>query len=219
MFTGIIEEVGFVKGIQMGSNSGILTIKATKILEDVNLGDSISTNGVCLTVTKFNEQEFSVDVMPRTMELSNLGDLKIGDEVNLERALSLNSRLGGHIVTGHIDTTAVISSLKPKENAILFGLTIDDYQKRLVVKRGSISIDGISLTLADVTKKEVVVSVLPHTYANTVLRRKGLGNKVNIEYDALGKFVQRNMEIDKEECSTENKSNIDMEFLRTNNFI
>ena len=215
MFTGIIEELGEVKNIQRSSQSIILTIKADKILEDIKLGDSIATNGVCLTVTDFNEREFEVDVTPETMRKSSLGKLSIRDEVNLERALRLKDRLGGHIVSGHIDGTGKISERRREDNAILITITPEAELMKYIIAEGSIAVDGISLTVAKLNQDSFTVSIIPHTNEVTTLSHKKVGNIVNLETDMIGKYVERMMEFEDEQGNTD----VDMKKLRDNGFL
>ena len=191
MFTGIIEEIGNVKRIQKDANNCKLSIKASKILDDIHLGDSIAVNGVCLTVTCLNHQSFTVDVMNETWNRTALGLLRHGSDVNLERALSANSRLGGHVVTGHIDGTGKISSVKREQNAVWYQINTQREILNLIVEKGSIAIDGISLTVARVSKTDFSVSIIPHTLEQTILKNKQVGNLVNLENDILGKYVQK----------------------------
>ena len=215
MFTGIIEELGEVKNIQRSSQSIILTIKADEILEDIKLGDSIATNGVCLTVTDFNEREFEVDVTPETMRKSSLGKLSIRDEVNLERALRLKDRLGGHIVSGHIDGTGKISERRREDNAILITITPEAELMKYIIAEGSIAVDGISLTVAKLNQDSFTVSIIPHTNEVTTLSHKKVGNIVNLETDMIGKYVERMMEFEDEQGNTD----VDMKKLRDNGFL
>ena len=191
MFTGIIEEIGNVKRIQKDANNCKLSIKASKILDDIHLGDSIAVNGVCLTVTCLNHQSCTVDVMNETWNRTALGLLRHGSDVNLERALSANSRLGGHVVTGHIDGTGKISSVKRDQNAVWYQINTQREILNLIVEKGSIAIDGISLTVARVSKTDFSVSIIPHTLEQTILKNKQVGNLVNLENDILGKYVQK----------------------------
>ena len=194
MFTGIIEEIGKVERIQKDSRNCKLSIKASKILTDIHLGDSIAVNGICLTVTHFNHQAFTVDVMNETWSRTALTLLKYGSEVNLERALSVNGRLGGHVVTGHIDGTGKISSIKKDDNAVWYQINTQKEILDLIVEKGSITIDGISLTVAKVSKLNFSVSVIPHTLEQTILKSKRVGSTVNLENDILGKYVQKLMD-------------------------
>ena len=215
MFTGIIEELGEIKSIQRSSKAIILTIKAKKVLEDVKLGDSIATNGVCLTVTGFSSNEFKVDVMPETMRKSSLGELSVGSEVNLERALKLNDRLGGHLVSGHIDGVGKITNKRKEDNAILITITPDAKLLKNIIAEGSIAIDGISLTVAKLAADSFTVSIIPHTNQITNLTKKKIGDIVNLETDMIGKYVERMMEF-----QTEGKNNdLDLKKLEENGFL
>ncbi|HET5670532.1 TPA: riboflavin synthase [Streptococcus pneumoniae] len=211
MFTGIIEEIGKVERIQKDSRNCKLSIKASKILTDIHLGDSIAVNGICLTVTYFNHQSFTVDVMNETWSRTALTLLKHGSEVNLERALSVNGRLGGHVVTGHIDGTGKISSIKKDDNAVWYQINTQKEILDLIVEKGSITIDGISLTVAKVSKVNFSVSVIPHTLEQTILKSKQVGSTVNLENDILGKYVQKLMD-------NSPKSEISKELLYQNGF-
>ena len=211
MFTGIIEEIGKVERIQKDSRNCKLSIKASKILTDIHLGDSIAVNGICLTVTHFNHQVFTVDVMNETWSRTALTLLKHGSEVNLERALSVNGRLGGHVVTGHIDGTGKISSIKKDDNAVWYQINTQKEILDLIVEKGSITIDGISLTVAKVSKLNFSVSVIPHTLEQTILKSKQVGSTVNLENDILGKYVQKLMD-------NSPKSEISKELLYQNGF-
>ena len=187
MFTGIVEEVGRIKAI----GSGVLQVSASRVLEDVQLGDSIAVNGICLTVTEFNSGSFRADVMPETVRRTSLAELKIGSPVNLERALTLSSRLGGHMVSGHIDGVGRIVSLKDDKNAILMKIAADADILHYIVEKGSVALDGISLTVAAVTDRDFTVSLIPHTRQVTNLGSKGEGSRINIENDVVGKYVEK----------------------------
>ena len=191
MFTGIIEEMGVLKGIKHGAKSSVLTIAAGKVLEGTKLGDSICTNGVCLTVTKLGSGTFDADVMAESIRRTNLGDLKSGDRVNLERALRLCDRLGGHIVSGHVDGTGQIRSLVREDNAVWVTIETKPEILKYIIEKGSITIDGISLTVAYVDHEIFKVSIIPHTMANTTLMDKHPGAIVNLETDVIGKYVHR----------------------------
>ncbi len=190
MFTGIIEEIGKVKKIQRGSSCR-LTVKASKILEDVHLGDSIAVNGICLTVTDFNQHFFTVDVMNETWSRTSLEQLKHESPVNLERAMPANGRFGGHIVTGHIDGTGKITAVRRDNNAVWYQIQASPVILSLIVEKGSIAIDGISLTVAKVSETDFSVSVIPHTLEQTILKNKQVGTIVNLENDIIGKYVQK----------------------------
>lgn len=213
MFTGIIEEIGTVKTIVRQSNSIKLTVSAKKIMSDMHIGDSISTNGICLTVTTFNDNSFTVDVMPETMMMTNFKDLKINDTVNLERALPANGRLGGHIVTGHIDGVGTIIKKYKDDKAIRMSFSTTASVLDLIVKKGSIAIDGISLTITDVDAVSFSVSIIEHTQGETTLTSKKIGDTVNLENDVIGKYVQKMLR--KED--TINKG-ISLDFLENNGF-
>ena len=191
MFSGIIEEIGNVKHIKMGSKSCILTISAKEIMEDIKLGDSIAVNGTCLTVHSFKDNEFSADVMPETMRRTNLGNLIRGSAVNLERAMPANGRFGGHIVSGHIDSVGTVCSLRREDNAVWIKISAPKNTIKYIVHKGSITIDGVSLTVADVTNNYFSVSVIPHTAQQTTLLNHKSGDKVNIECDIVAKYIEK----------------------------
>lgn len=213
MFTGIIEEVGTVKAVQRSGNDSFIRIQADKILSDVHLGDSIAVNGVCLTVTKFDGSIFQADVMNETLNRSSLGSLRTGSIVNLERAMSANGRFGGHIVSGHIDGTGSIISIKNDGIAIWYTIKADDNIMRYIVEKGSVAIDGISLTVAEVSKNNFSVSIIPHTAGQTILSSKKVGDIVNLENDIIGKYVEKLMN------TARTESVIDMKFLAERGFL
>lgn len=215
MFTGIIEEIGTVKNIQRNGSNSFIVIEARKVLEDVHLGDSIAVNGVCLTVTKTDGSVFQADVMNETLSRSSLGELRKGSKVNLERAMAANGRFGGHIVSGHIDGIGIITDIKNDGIAVWYTITADAHIMRYIVEKGSIAIDGISLTVARVTDRDFSVSVIPHTAEMTILSTKSKGQTVNLENDIIGKYVEKLM---KPEGNNKNSS-IDMSFLSSNGFI
>lgn len=213
MFTGIIEDQGKVTSIKKDANSMEITISTPKIVSDARLGDSIAVNGVCLTITHFNKDEMTVDVMPETVKATTIHELKLGDFVNLERAMSANGRFGGHLVSGHVDGVGTIKSKRPVSNAVYIEIEIAKELLTNCIPKGSITIDGTSLTLFHVTDSSITVSLIPHTYTETILGRKGVGEKVNIETDMLGKYVLHHLK------KTEQQgSNITMDFLRQNGF-
>jgi len=215
MFTGLIEEIGKVQSIIKGEKSARIIIKAEKVLQEVRLGDSISTNGVCLTVTEFTSNSFSVDVMAETMRRSNLNILSSGDEVNLERALKLGDRLGGHLVSGHIDGMGTITKYENEDNAVWVTIETSKGILKYIVQKGSITIDGISLTVAYVGETAFKVSIIPHTKDITTLLRKKAGEVVNLECDMVGKYIEKLL-YSKEQAPI--KSGIDMNFLSENGF-
>lgn len=191
MFTGIVEEMGTIRQITRGSKSSSLTISATRIMKDLKIGDSIATNGVCLTVNSYGTYSFSADIMSESLSRSNLGQLSVGSKVNLERALQVNERLGGHIVTGHVDGTGKITNISKDDNATWFTIEADKNVLRYIVEKGSITIDGISLTIAKMSKINFSVSIIPHTLSKTVLKDMRVGDRVNLENDILGKYVEK----------------------------
>lgn len=215
MFTGIIEEVGTVISVQKGAASSFIEIKAETVLSDVHTGDSIAVNGVCLTVVSFSSASFRADVMNETLSRSSLGSLKQGSPVNLERAMAAGGRFGGHIVSGHIDGTGVITDIKKDGIAHWYTISANAAILRYIVEKGSIAIDGISLTVARVGDSSFAVSIIPHTAAKTVLSAKKIGDTVNLENDIIGKYVEKLM---KPEGDMSEKNGITMEFLAQNGF-
>jgi riboflavin synthase len=211
MFTGIIEEIGRVKQVSISGDGASITIEAEKVLEDVKIGDSIAANGICLTVTQFSSSCFQVDVMAETFRRSNLKSIKAGHLINLERALTLNSRLGGHMVSGHIDGVGLISHLEKESNALWFTINTPPELLKYIIKKGSIAVDGVSLTVAHVDEKSFRISMIPHTRDITILADKKTGELVNLECDMIGKYVEKLM-LYKKEAETE-KKDISMEFL------
>ncbi|MCR5036952.1 MAG: riboflavin synthase [Bacteroidales bacterium] len=191
MFTGIIEEIGKVKAIVRHANSIKLTIAVKKILEDMHVGDSICTNGVCLTVTTFDDGSYTADVMPETMNRTNFKDLRINDLVNCERAMPANGRFGGHIVSGHIDGTGVISKMSRDDKAIRIKIETRPEILNYIVEKGSITIDGISLTVTEVSSWDFGVSIIEHTQDATTLTKKKVGETVNLENDIVGKYIEK----------------------------
>ena len=215
MFTGIVEEIGKVQNVKKNVKSFVLTIEGNKIFEDINIGDSISVNGVCLTVTTFTNNTFTADVMNETISRSSLGQLKNGSSVNLERAISANGRFGGHIVSGHIDGTGKIIKIEKDDNAIWYTIAVKDNLMKYIVEKGSIAIDGISLTIAKVTVDNFSVSIIPHTVQETILSHRSDGDIVNIENDVIGKYVEKLITFEK---NKKVESNITMEFLMKSGF-
>ncbi|WP_302191661.1 riboflavin synthase [uncultured Ruminococcus sp.] len=210
MFTGIIEEMGTVRRLNQSPNRCELELSASKVLEGTQIGDSIAVNGVCLTVIRLGEEHFTADVMPETLRRSNLGQLKPGSKVNLERAMAANGRFGGHIVAGHIDGTGKILAMQPEGNAVLVTISATPELLRYVVEKGSIAIDGISLTVAKVSHTDFTVSLIPHTGEETTLLKHRPGEIVNLETDIIGKYVEKLMQP---------KSNgVTMELLQQNGF-
>ena len=191
MFTGIVEEMGQVEGIQRGKQSAVLTIRAKTVLEGTKIGDSIAVNGVCLTVTSLASDRFTADVMHETLDRSSLAQLKRGGTVNLERAMPADGRFGGHIVAGHIDGTGRVIQIQKDDNAIWYTIQAAPQVLRYIVEKGSIAVDGISLTVARVSADSFAISAIPHTVAQTVLRDRKEGDLVNLETDIIGKYVEK----------------------------
>lgn len=212
MFTGIIEEVGSIDRIQNGIHSAVLYIKAKEILADVKIGDSIAVNGVCLTVTSLWDNKFSADIMHETLKRTGLAGLKGGSHVNLERAMALNGRFGGHIVAGHIDGVGKVIRTWKDDNAIWYSIRADKSVMKYIVEKGSIAIDGISLTVAEVKEDSFSVSVIPHTTEVTVLKEKSAGDIVNLETDVIGKYIEKFLKMSQKE------KGISKEFLIGNGF-
>ncbi len=191
MFTGIIETIGTIRSIRRGARSITLHIAAPSILEGTAVGDSIATNGVCLTVTSIERDAFTADAMPETMQHTALGSLQAGSRVNLERALRLDSRLGGHMVSGHIDGTGTLAALKRDDNAIRLTVTASPDITRYIIPKGSVALDGVSLTVTGVTSGSFEVSVIPHTQHATTLTSLMPGTPVNIENDLIAKYIEK----------------------------
>jgi riboflavin synthase len=198
-----------------------LTIKADKILEDVRTGDSVATNGVCLTAVEIGKGYFKADVMHETVERSSLGKLKKGSKVNLERAMRADGRFGGHMVAGHVDGTGEVVDIKKDDNAIWYRIAAKPQILRYIIEKGSIAIDGISLTVAKVTENDFSVSIIPHTFGQTTLALRKKGDIVNLENDMVGKYIEKFLKSDnKIELNKEKKkSGIDKDFLLCNGFL
>ena len=191
MFTGIVEELGEIVAIERGTDSAVLTVRGPLVTSDATAGASIAVNGVCLTVVEHDGQSFSVDVMAETLNRSSLGSLRAGSEVNLERAMAASARFGGHIVQGHVDGTAHILARLPGENWEVVQLTLPPEVSRYVVEKGSITVDGISLTVSAITDDTFSVSLIPTTLDRTTLGHKAVGDPVNLEVDVIAKYVER----------------------------
>lgn len=215
MFTGIVEEIGTLKSVKNKTEALEVSITARDILKDVKLGDSISINGVCLTVTDFTESAVSFDVMPETYRATNIHELKQGDPVNLERAMAAGGRFGGHLVSGHIDGIGKIVSKRPESNAVYYEIALSEELIHYFVYKGSIAVDGTSLTVFGVEDDKVTISLIPHTMEHTVLGEKGPGDRVNIECDMIGKYVAHFLNGQKKE---EPKSALSKQFLSDNGF-
>jgi len=194
MFTGLVEEQGRVILLEPNGDGFRLRFSAETVLDDVTLGASIAVNGVCLTVVDFDEQSFAVDAVPETMDRSNLGELKVGSPVNLERPVRVSDRLGGHIVQGHVDATTSVLSMTPlADGSFEYRFALDASIAPYVVEKGSITVDGISLTVADVTTDSFAIAVIPHTAEVTTLSERSTGDLVNLEVDVLAKYVERQL--------------------------
>ncbi|MDE6931010.1 MAG: riboflavin synthase [Lachnospiraceae bacterium] len=210
MFTGIVEEIGTVRQIKKGKHSAVLTISAGDVLDGTKTGDSIAVNGICLTVTAVLPGAFMADVMHETLNRSALIGLSAGSPVNLERAMQANGRFGGHIVAGHVDGTGKIVKIERDDTAVWFTIQTKPELMRYIVEKGSVAIDGISLTVAKITESDFSVSAIPHTVKQTVLQEKRKGDLVNLETDIIGKYVEKLLSPALEE---QKESKITKEFL------
>lgn len=228
MFTGIIEEIGTIKSIKKGTRSAVLTIEGPVVTAGSKIGDSIAVNGVCLTATTLKGSVFTADVMAETMRRTSLGMLGIGSRVNLERAMAADGRFGGHIVSGHIDGTGTVRALEREDNAVWVTIAAGEKLLRYIIEKGSIAIDGISLTVAYVDDTCFKVSIIPHTASETTLLSKKPGDIVNLENDVVGKYVEKllgsgailNVAADKVRVeSPARDSKLDMEYLAKHGFI
>lgn len=215
MFTGIVEEIGTIEGISINGSSNVIKISANKVLEGTVIGDSIAVNGVCLTVTDISNNSFNADIMPETLNRTYMKNLHKGDKVNLERAMLVGSRFGGHVVSGHIDGIGKITDIVSNDNAVWY--TIESSREILyyIVEKGSVALDGISLTVAYVDDRCFKVSIIPHTRSQTILGYKRIGDFINIENDIYGKYINKFWT---EQQKVEKKSSITEEFLRENGF-
>lgn len=212
MFTGIIEAKGKIKVLTNGTDSMKVTIEARDIMSDMQLGDSVAVNGVCLTVSHFTHNEFTVDVMPETVKATTIQALKAGQLVNLERAMAANGRFGGHFVSGHVDGTGTIVRKTKQANAVYIDISISRELSQFCISRGSIAIDGTSLTIFDRQPEKLTVSLIPHTYQETIFALKEIGHQVNIETDMLGKYIIHQLK------NNDGTSAITMNFLQQNGY-
>ena len=194
MFTGIIQEIGKIKNISTGIISKNFEIKARKVLDDLKAGDSINVNGICQTVINVKSDSFIVQAVEETLKRTNLGLLKKGDRVNLEKPLKLSDRLGGHLLTGHIDCTTQIKSITPAGDSLIFEFVLPSEYADLIIEKGSIAVEGISLTIAEIKKNSFTLSVIPFTLQMTTLKEKKTKDIINLEFDLLGKYVKRILE-------------------------
>ncbi len=215
IFTGIIEETGTINRIDRGVNSSRINIKASTVLKGTKIGDSIAINGVCLTVTSLGDSHFIADIMAETLAKTNLGQLSSGQPVNLERAVRLGDRMGGHLVQGHVDGLGLIVEQKKMDIATILRIKAEPALLAYVVTKGSIAIDGISLTVVDVLADSFTISLIPHTFANTTLGYKKPGDSVNLETDIIGRYVERLIT----KSPDQEKSGLNMGFLAENGFI
>lgn len=202
MFTGIIEEVGTIGGIRKGANSIILTVKGNRIFSDLQIGDSVAVNGVCLTATKISGYTFQADVMPETMTMTNFGLLQIGSPVNLERAMPANGRFGGHMVAGHVDGKGKIQSIEKNDNAFIFTIGASSQLMEYIIYKGSIAIDGASLTVMKRDDHSFSVSIIPHTISQTILAHAQVGTQVNLETDIAGRYIRHFLTLPRDEETT-----------------
>ena len=213
MFTGIVEELGIIRKISISGHSGSITIEASKVLEGTRIGDSIAVNGICLTVTSMASDSFTADIMAETVRRSSLKGAVSGDKVNLERAMAADGRFGGHIVSGHVDGTGTITNMRKEENAVWVTISAEPSIMKFIVEKGSVCLDGISLTVAKVGATDFSVSVIPHTGEETTLLRKKVGSPINIENDVVGKYVERLLNFKNNEST-----GITMDFLKKYDF-
>jgi riboflavin synthase len=216
MFTGLIEDLGTVRAFHKGSASGRITVATGLPMAEIALGDSIAVNGVCLTVVSLGDGTFNADVSPESLARTGLGELRAGSRVNLERALRLSDRLGGHLVSGHVDAMGMIKARFQDQNAVRFTIEAPQEQMPYLVEKGSVAVDGISLTVNAVGASTFDVAVIPHSLANTTLQWRELGARVNIETDILGKYVERLLRKPDNSSGTDR---LDLEFLARNGFL
>jgi riboflavin synthase len=208
MFTGIIEEIGKIEEISKRGRNLTLKIKASRILNDLKVGDSININGACQTVIAADAESFTVEAVEETLKKTNLGQLKKNDLVNLERALRFSDRLGGHLITGHVDCVGKIKSIVKRDGSFLYEFELSEKYLAHLIEKGSVAVDGISLTVVEVKENSLTVSIIPFTLENTTLGTKKVGDSVNIETDLIGKYVERIL------ASKREKSEITEEWLK-----
>ncbi|HNU72531.1 MAG TPA: riboflavin synthase [Thermodesulfobacteriota bacterium] len=219
MFTGLVEDMGTIAGIGKSGNSFVLSIDSHFDLTQEDVGASIAVDGVCLTVVQARHGRFSVDVSPETLSRTTLQERKRGDQVNLERALRISDRLGGHLVSGHIDGTGLVKLIRKEANALIITFSAETAVTRYIVEKGSVAIDGISLTVNSVEEREFSVSIIPHTAEITTLGRKKTGSSVNIETDIIGKYVEKFLQAGPQDAKDSGrKPSIDDDFLREHGF-
>lgn len=218
MFTGIIEEIGTIRHISIFGNGGVISINAKTVLEKIKLGDSIAVNGICLTVTKILTDGFEADIMPETIRRSSFSSMNTGDKVNLERAMPADGRFGGHIVSGHIDGIGSIVSMTNESNAVWIEICAKEELMCMIAEKGSITIDGISLTVANATNTNFSVSIIPHTGKETTLLSKNIGDTVNLETDVIAKYIYRIMNFNSSKKIENSESEITEDFLKKMGF-
>lgn len=213
MFTGIIEEIGTVKSFSKDTNGATVCIECHTVLENTKLGDSIAINGACQTVTDLTNTTFSARVSDETLSVTNFANFKTGSQVNLERALTLNSRLGGHIVSGHVDCCGKYISIEQLTDFYNLTFEVPESNAKYIIHKGSVTVNGISLTVAKIERNMFTVAIIPHTYSNTNLKNLSLGDSVNIETDILGKYIEKFL------SAKDNNNSISMKFLQENGFV
>lgn len=220
MFTGLIEEKGIIKNLDIKGSSGTISISCAEVLKDTKIGDSIAIDGICLTVTRLGVDFFEADVMAETVRRSSLKEKYRGSKVNLERAMPVYGRFGGHIVSGHIDGTGIVEDIRTEENAVWFSISAPNKILSHIIEKGSVAIDGISLTVAYIDDVKFKVSIIPHTIGETTLSERRRGDIVNLENDLIGKYVEKfiNPPSKEGDLKSVKKSNIDLDFLRENGF-
>lgn len=220
MFTGLIEEKGIIKNLDIKGSSGTISISCAEVLKDTKIGDSIAVDGICLTVTRLGVDFFEADVMAETVRRSSLKEKYRGSKVNLERAMPVYGRFGGHIVSGHIDGTGIVEDIRTEENAVWFSISAPNKILSHIIEKGSVAIDGISLTVAYIDDVKFKVSIIPHTIGETTLSERRRGDIVNLENDLIGKYVEKFINLPSKEGDLKSvkKSNIDLDFLRENGF-
>ncbi len=219
MFTGIIEKMGVVRGMIRKGEDARLEVETGLDMKDVRVGDSISVNGACLTVVALTGRGFTADVSAETLSRTNLGTLKAGDRLNLEKSLRLNDFLGGHMVLGHVDALGKIFEKKVRANSIVFGVEVDERLTRYIVEKGSVAVDGISLTVNECKSSRFYVNIIPHTVRETTLGFKKAGDAVNIETDILGKYVEKLLQHDQGRDAGEPQKGLDLKFLAEQGYI
>jgi riboflavin synthase len=216
MFTGIIEALGTIRGIQPAGQGRRLTVEAGFPLEKTAIGDSIAVNGACLTAVRITGSRFEADVSPETLSKTSFGGIRIGDRVNLERALRLSDRLNGHLVSGHVDGVGTLQSKTRAGNAVLITIAVPQTLSRYMIRKGSVAVDGISLTINDCGSGFFEISVIPHTAAITTIGFRNPGDQVNIETDMIGKYIERLMHTEPERAE---QGGIDLQFLAKTGFL